>query len=179
MARILVAGVGNVLRGDDGFGVRLAQALATEPRLPTGIRVIETGIGGMSLVQELMDEFEALILLDAFDRGGEPGQIFVVEPSLPDLSRLSPSERRDYFSDTHYATPVRALSLAASLGRLPNLVYIVGCQPVCTDRFELGLDPVVEAAIPDAIERVLALIADMGRAQKPSGTNRPADHTRA
>ena len=166
MAQILVAGVGNVLRGDDGFGVRLAQALAGDPRLPTAVKVIETGIGGMSLVQELMDPYDALILLDAFDRGGEPGRVFVLEPTLPDLDRLPPSERRDWFADTHYATPMRALALAAATAQLPRLLRIVGCQPARTDRFELGLDPVIERAIPEAIERVLALIADIEQARQ-------------
>jgi hydrogenase maturation protease len=129
----------------------------------------------MSLVQELMDGPDALVLLDAFDRGGEPGQIFVLEPELPDLSGLSPHERRDYFSDTHYATPVRALSLAASLGRLPKVVRIVGCQPARTDEFEIGLAPCVAAAIPAAIERVLALVAAFGQGPGPSIRHDPAD----
>jgi hydrogenase maturation protease len=162
MARVLVAGVGNVLRGDDGFGVRAAQALAADPRLPEGVKVIETGIGGMSLVQELMDPYDALILLDACDRGGTPGRVFVLEPELPDLDGLSPGERRDWFADTHYATPLRALSLAAATAQLPPLLRIVGCQPADADRFDLGLDPAVEAALPEAIERVLALVAAIG-----------------
>ena len=164
MARVLVAGVGNVLRGDDGFGVRAAQMLAGDPRLPPDVRVIETGIGGMSLVQELMAPFDGLILLDAFDRGGAPGEIFVLEPTLPDLDALTPGERRDYFADTHYATPGRALALAAATATLPPVLRIVGCQPASTDRFELGLDPRVQAALPQAIAQVLALVADIERA---------------
>jgi hydrogenase maturation protease len=156
--RVLVCGVGNVLRGDDGFGVRAAEALMADPRLPPHVRVIETGIGGMSLVQELMGGADALILLDAFDRGGAPGDVFVLEPELPDLSALSPHERRDWFADTHYATPLRALALAAAVAGLPPAVRIVGCQPLRTDEFAIGLSPPVEAAIPIAIERALALI---------------------
>jgi hydrogenase maturation protease len=155
---ILVCGVGNVLRGDDGFGVRVAQALAGDPRLPAHVRVIETGIGGMSLVQELMAGPDALVLIDAVERGGAPGQIFVLEPELPDLSHLSPHERRDWFADTHYATPLRALALAAAVAGLPPVVRIVGCQPSRTDEFGVGLSPPVEAAIPTAIERVLAMV---------------------
>jgi hydrogenase maturation protease len=161
---ILVCGVGNVLRGDDGFGVRAAQALAADPRLPGHVRVIETGIGGMSLVQELMAGPDALVLIDAFDRGGAPGQIFVLEPELPDLSHLSPHERRDWFADTHYATPLRALSLAAAVAGLPPVVQIVGCQPARTDEFGVGLSPPVAAAVPLAIERVIELIAAIERA---------------
>jgi hydrogenase maturation protease len=161
MTRLLVAGVGNVLRGDDGFGVRAAEALAGDPRLPAGVEVVETGIGGISLVQRLMAGCDALVLLDAVDRGAEPGRIFVLEPELPDLSALSPSERRDVFCDVHYASPARVLMLAAEMGCLPAVVRIVGCQPARTDRFEIGLDPVVERAVAAAVDRVLALLAAM------------------
>src|SRR5262245_8731521 len=111
-ARILVAGVGNVLRGDDGFGVRAAQALSVDPRLPHQITVVEIGIGGMHLVQELMQGYDALILFDAFERGGRPGELFLLEPQLPNLTELGAVEHRDYFAETHYAAPVRALTLA-------------------------------------------------------------------
>jgi len=161
MVRILVAGVGNLLRGDDGFGVRAAEALVRDPRLPAHVKVIETGIGGMSLVQELMEGFDALILLDAVDRGAAPGTVFVLEPELPDLAPLSPGERRDVFSDTHYATPLRALALAGAVAALPAVLRIVGCQPARLDAFELGLAPSVAAAIPEAIERVLTLLAEL------------------
>ncbi len=159
MTSILVAGVGNVLRGDDGFGVRAAQALARDPRLPASVRVIETGIGGMSLVHELMTPRDALILLDACDRGAAPGTVFVLEPELPDLSHLSAHALRDYFADTHYATPLRALGLAAAVAKLPPVLRIVGCQPSCTDAFGTGLTPPVAAAIPEALDRVVALAA--------------------
>jgi hydrogenase maturation protease len=175
MARILVAGVGNLLRGDDGFGVRAAQALARDPRRPAHVEVLETGIGGMSLVQQLMDGFDALILLDAVDRGAASGQVFVLEPQLPDLSGLSAHERRDYFSDTHYATPVRALCLAASLGHLPKVVRIVGCQPARTDEFEIGLAPGVEGAITRAIDEVLTIVAAIGHGPRAAKEHEPAD----
>ncbi|HEX6141174.1 MAG TPA: hydrogenase maturation protease [Geminicoccaceae bacterium] len=167
-ARVLVAGVGNVLRGDDGFGVRAAEALARDPRLPRHVKVIETGIGGMSLVQELMEPSERLILLDAVDRGEVPGRVFVLEPELPDLAHLSLHQRRDWFADTHYATPLRALALAAAVATLPAVVRIVGCQPARTDRFEIGLDPRVEAALPEAVARVLELVARRSGGSAPT-----------
>jgi hydrogenase maturation protease len=143
------------------------------------VKVIETGIGGMSLVQELIDPCEMLILLDAFKRNKAPGTISVLEPELPDLAHLSPHERRDWFADTHYATPLRALALVAAVARLPAVVRIVGCQPAATDRFEIGLDPLVERVIPEAIERVLALIAEIEKAKEPSRTHQRADDSRA
>ena len=147
---ILVAGVGNVLHGDDGFGVELAWRLARR-QWPAGVKVIETGIGGMSLVQELMQGYALLLLLDAHQNGGPPGTVRLLEPSLPDLSGLDPHQLRDYFADTHYATPMRALSLLDRLGRLPRKVAVIGCEPLPHDQgLKLGLSVAVAAALDPA-----------------------------
>ena len=156
--RILVAGVGNVLKGDDGFGVRAARALETDPRLPANITVLETGIGGMHLVQELMQGYDAVILMDAFDRGGTPGQLFLLEPALPNLISLTDTERRDYFAETHYATPLRALTLAREIGALPPVVRIIGCQPANTDTFGTPMCDAVAAAVGPALDLALETV---------------------
>ncbi len=147
--KILVAGVGNVLHGDDGFGVELAWRLAKRS-LPDGVKVIETGIGGMSLVQELMLGYDALLLLDAHEGGGAPGTVRLLEPVLPDLSGLDPHSRRDYFADTHYATPMRALGLLEQIGHLPRCIAVIGCEPVQGKTMRLGLSPPVAAALNEA-----------------------------
>jgi hydrogenase maturation protease len=152
--RVLVAGVGNVLHGDDGFGVELAWRLMKRA-LPAGVKVIETGIGGMSLVQELMDGYDALLLLDAHQGGGQPGTVRLVEPTLPDLSGLDPHQIRDYFADTHYATPMRALGLLERLGRLPPRVAVLGCEPESAEPMVTGLRPVVRDALPRAEQLAL------------------------
>ena len=156
--RILVAGVGNVLKGDDGFGVRAAKALETDPRLPTNVTVLEIGIGGMHLVQELMQGYDAVILIDAFDRGGTPGQLFLLEPALPNLISLTDTERRDYFAETHYATPLRALTLAREIGALPPVVRIIGCQPANTDTFGAPMCDAVAAAVGPALDLALETV---------------------
>ena len=164
--RVLLAGVGNVLKGDDGFGVRAAAAAATDPRLPKGVTVIETGIGGMHLVQELMQGYDAVILFDAFDRGGAPGQLFLLEPELPDLASLSGTERRDYFAETHYAAPLRALTLAREIGALPPAVRIIGCQPANTESFGAPMCEAVAAAIGPALDLALEAIEGLRRRTK-------------
>lgn len=157
--RVLIAGVGNVLLGDDGFGVEVANRLAAHPDIPAWVRVIETGIGGMSLIQELMSGYEALIVVDAYARGGEPGQLYLLEPVLPDLSDLAPSQLRDYFADTHYATPIRALSLLAQVAEPPRTLRILGCEPVELDDMKIGLSPAVESAVGKAVAMVFDLLA--------------------
>jgi hydrogenase maturation protease len=152
-ARILVAGVGNVLHGDDGFGVELAWRLMKRS-LPPGVKVIETGIGGMSLVQEAMGGCDALLLLDAHRSGGAPGTLRLLEPSLPDLSGLDAHRLRDYFADTHYATPLRALALLERIGRLPKRVAVLGCEP--DSRSDESLCLALSAPVAAALDRAEA-----------------------
>lgn len=159
--RVLVAGVGNVLKGDDGFGVEVLAALQNRGGLPTSVTLLETGIGGIHLVQELGEGYGALILLDAMDRGGTPGELFLVEPILPDLDAMSDRERRDFFADVHYATPVRALTLARAVGALPPIVRIIGCQPLDAETFGQGMSAPVRDAIPHALARVDHLLFEI------------------
>lgn len=157
---ILVVGVGNPLKGDDGFGVAALAAFRRQP-LPDHVRCLETGIGGMHLVQELMRGYDALILFDAIDRGDAPGRVVVLDPILPGLEELSANERRDYFCETHYAVPIRALTLAREVGVLPDVVRIVGCQVADADSYGLGLDPVIAAAIPKAVQAAAELVEQL------------------
>ncbi len=166
MMKILVAGVGNVLHGDDGFGVELAWRLAKRS-LPDGVKVIETGIGGMSLVQELMQGYDAVLLLDAHESGGAPGTVRLLEPALPDLSALDPHALRDYFADTHYATPMRALGLLEQIGHLPRRVAVIGCEPVGDKAMHLGLSATVAAALERAEAMALEWIAQ--ESSNPAG----------
>ncbi|MEW5835619.1 MAG: hydrogenase maturation protease [Pseudomonadota bacterium] len=163
MVRVLVAGVGNVLQGDDGFGVELAWRLARRA-WPEGVKVIETGIGGMSLVQEAMRGIDGLLLLDAHASGGAPGTLRLLEPVLPDLSALDPHALRDYFADTHYATPMRALALLERLGRLPRRIAVVGCEPAAHEEMVIGLSAPVAAALGAAealaVDWVAARVAE-------------------
>ncbi len=134
--------MGNLLRRDDGFGPAVAGRLE---RLPEGAELVETGIGGIALLQELMAGCDGLVLVDAVDRGAAPGTVFVLEPEIAEA---------EHVPDVHLANPDRVLSLAKTLGCLPPRVAIVGCQPA--DAQELGelLSPAVERAVEVAVEQV-------------------------
>ena len=162
--KILIVGVGNVLHGDDGFGVHAAWRLARET-LPPGVKLMETGIGGMSIVQELMQGYDAVLLLDAHQNGGPPGQLRLLQPVLPDLSELDAHALRDYFADTHYATPIRALTLLEHLGRLPPRVAVLGCEPAAHEELAMGLTAPVAAAIDRAVPMVLQWIESQADAR--------------
>jgi hydrogenase maturation protease len=158
MTRTLVACVGNVLRRDDGFGVAVAQHLTRGDPLPPEVDLIETGIGGMSIVQQLMDGYDALIVVDALDWGAEPGTVLVVEPRVEDPERLGVDDWRARFSNLHLAEPSRALLLARAAGVLPSRVLLVGCQPLECDEFAEGLSPPVAAAVQIAAAKVRELV---------------------
>ena len=79
MTSILVACVGNIFNGDDAFGVEVARRLS-QATLPDGARVIDFGIRGIDLTYALMDGYDAVILVDAAQRGEAPGVVSVVEP---------------------------------------------------------------------------------------------------
>ena len=157
--RILVAGVGNVLQADDGFGVEVARILMTRSQ-PNGVVVTETGIGGIALVQDLMVGYDACILVDAVDRGRPPGTIMVIEPDVVDVHPMRPEQRHDLLADMHLATPSRALMVAKALGALPRLSVIVGCQPAEIEVLRIGLSDIVAAAVPRAVSEVERCIAE-------------------
>jgi len=144
--RVLVAGVGNPLRGDDGFGPAVIEALGP---LPEGAQTTETGIGGVALLQDLMLGWDGLVLLDAVERGAAAGTVFVLEPEVPEAVHVP---------DVHLANPDRVLSMALSLGALPERVLIVGCQPEDAHSLAIGLSPAVARAVDEAVAHVHRIV---------------------
>jgi len=164
--RVLVAGVGNVLRQDDGFGIAVVHHLLDQPALPPGVTVVETGIAGIRMVQELLDGYDVLIIADAVQRQGEPGQLYLLEAEVPDIDDLSYAERTDFLADMHFTNPTRAMMLAKALKVLPPQVYVLGCQPAAYDDFDLGLSQEVKAIIPQAAAQILNWIDELNHRSK-------------
>lgn len=148
--RVLVAGMGNELRGDDGFGVAVTHLLADRD-LGAEVTVREFGIGGIHLVQELLSRYDALLIVDAVRRGSAPGTLHLLEPTVVDIAALPDEVRRDFLADLHWADPGRVLILAKALGVLPARVLILGCQPEDLDDLSLALTPAVEESLPRAM----------------------------
>jgi hydrogenase maturation protease len=163
---VLVAGVGNIFLGDDGFGVEVARRLA-QLEMPDGVAVGDYGIRGMHLAYDLADGVEMAILVDAMPRGGEPGSIYVVEPRsatvpptavLPTAVPSAPAPAVAAFFDGHGMQPDVVLGMLDTLGARVGRVLIVGCEPASAD-YKMGLSEPVAAAVDDAVRVVLDLIA--------------------
>ncbi len=156
--KVLVAGVGNTLRVDDGFGVVVARRLQAMS-LPEGVNVLETGISGMALVQELMEGYDALIVLDIVDRGRPPGTIMLIEPDLPDAKAMSHDQRHSLTANTHEANPSAVMTMAKAMGTLPAQVLLIACQPLDATGLGMELSPEVTAAVEVAIAEVEGQLA--------------------
>lgn len=155
--RAIVACFGNVLRGDDGVGSAVASALMAEP-LPAGVEVLDVGIGGIHLVQRLLEGVDALLVVDAVDLGRPPGTVVVQRPDVADVTTLPVSRRRDELADMHLATPDRALMVARGLGVLPDRTLIVGLQTTDTEEPRRGLSEVARGAVPVVVAEVRRLL---------------------
>ncbi len=162
--RAVVACFGNVLRADDGVGPAVAQALAALT-LPTGVRLLEVGIGGIHLVQELLAEpADLLLIVDAVDLGRAAGAVVVQRPVVLDVSTLSVDRRRDELADMHLATPARACMVALGLGVLPAQTFVVGMQTTDTEEPRYGLSATTAAAVPVVVDEVLRLLSEQSEA---------------
>jgi hydrogenase maturation protease len=153
--RILVAGIGNVFLGDDGFGVALAGRLA-QRELPPGVDVVDFGIRGIDLAYAMPD-YDAVVLLDALPRGEPPGTICVVEPEI---------EGEAPAVDGHGMNPVNVLALVESLGGEPPRTLVVGCEPatvLSVDDPELvaDLSEPVRLALDSAVRVVESLLTEL------------------
>lgn len=153
MTRVLVAGVGNVFRGDDAFGVEVVRRLAVRP-LPAGVRAADFGTRGHDLAYAILDGYDAVVLVDAAARGGAPGTLYVLEP---DTAAAGPA-------GTHGVDLPAVFGLVRALGgALPRLV-LVGCEPADLGTDEegaMGLSPAVAAAVDRAVELAVAAVAEV------------------
>jgi hydrogenase maturation protease len=156
MKRILVAGVGNIFLGDDGFGSEVARRLSTRAQ-PDGVRVEDYGIRGYDLTYALLEPWDAVVLVDAVKRGAAPGTLFLIEPE-PGEGPTQP------VLDAHGMDPERVLSAVAALGGELKCLRVVGCEPQDAfgkDEMAVGLSPPVAAAVEPAVELVESVVREL------------------
>lgn len=155
--KILTAGFGNVLLGDDGFGVEVLKRLS-KPALPPSVHMLDVGTSGFDLVLELMDGYDAMVVVDAARRGGSPGTLHVFSPSEADLDTHALGRL-----DPHLVEPTRAMKLARQLEVLPGKITVVACEPQ-TCAVGIGLSGPVRACVPRAVAAIERILHHAGEA---------------
>jgi hydrogenase maturation protease len=154
--RILIACVGNIFLGDDGFGVEVARRLAFQT-LPPEVLVKDFGIRGFDLAYALMEPpYDLTILVDACPRGGEPGTVYLIEPDPVE------EESSQLRFEMHGMNPIKILRMVKSMGGTPGRILVLGCEPVgCGSDHDgrLGLSEPVDAAVEEAIVLIKSLVS--------------------
>lgn len=157
--RVLIAGVGNIFLGDDGFGVEVARRLASNG-LPESVRVADFGVRALHLAYELLDGgYEATILIDAASMGREPGAVYLIEPDIDALVGEA-----NEVPDAHGMDFRSVLRLVKSLGGKPGRIYVVGCEPLQLAD-EIGLSKPVADAVDEALRLIYELVAGLGQSK--------------
>ncbi len=162
--RVLIAGVGNIFLGDDGFGVEVVHRLAGR-EMPEGVEVKDFGIRGMDLAYALQDDYEVVIFVDATPRGEEPGTVYLIEPEIEEDGEVA--------LDTHGMDPVKVIKLSRALGAKPTRTLVVGCEPQVIvgrggsqthpyEEMSMELSQPVCAAVEEAVKLVGSLVEEIG-----------------
>jgi len=172
--RVLVAGVGNIFLGDDGFGAEVARRLAAAP-LPGWVRVADYGTSGMHLAYDMAEGYETTILIDAAPRGGEPGTLTVLEVRPCDRGDPVAGGRGSGLFDAHGMQPEVVLGVLDMLGAQAGRILVVGCEPASVD-YAMELSEPVAAAVDAAVRTVTRLITELApQAAAPAAGPEPGE----
>ncbi|HLU72855.1 MAG TPA: hydrogenase maturation protease [Nonomuraea sp.] len=156
MRRVLVAGIGNVFLGDDGFGVEVVRRM--QP-VPGPVTVADYGIRGVHLAYELLGgSYDTLIMVDAVEVEGPPGTVAVLEIDDEPAPESMPPV------NGHGMHPLAVLELLRKLGGGVDRVLLVGCRPLVIDEV-MGLSEPVAAAVDGAADLVTALAREEANRQ--------------
>jgi hydrogenase maturation protease len=166
-AAVLVAGIGNIFLGDDGFGVAVAHELLRSRSLDDlDVVVGDYGIRGYDLAYEILAGHESVVLVDATQRGNRPGTLYVIEADpdadVPDLT-LDPTHGQGAFQG-HLMTPAAVFHLVRTMGGSMGRVIVVGCEPETFGPENIGqmeLSDAVAAVVPEAVSTVERIVRDV------------------
>lgn len=157
---ILVLGIGNLLWADEGFGVRCAEALAERFALPPQVTVMDGGTQGLYLLPYVEDA-RRLLVFDAVDYGDAPGTLRIVVGD--EVPRFMGAKKMSL----HQTGFQEVLASAELLGRLPDELVLIGCQPVELEDFGGSLRDAVKAQIGPALDVACEWLTRWGAAPVP------------
>lgn len=163
--KILVACIGNIFLGDDGFGAEAARALAAAG-LPAEASLVDYGIRSFDLAYALLEPWRAVILVDAVARGGAAGSLYRLQANVEEDAQA------DSDFNPHAMSPAQVLALARTLGAIRAPVYLIGCEPHdfgAELEGRIGLSPAVAAAVPESAKMVMQLIEQLTKAGDLAG----------
>lgn len=160
--RVIVAGVGNMFMKDDGFGSAVIKKMF-DKKYPEGVEIKDFGTGGLKLAYDLMKGYDGLVLLDASQRGGKPGTLYLIEPDEKEFSR---DLEQGGPIDPHGSDPVSVLRFVKAIGAWPGKVLIVACEPANVEDFEIGLSDEVAASVDKAVALIDEIINDIYQPKK-------------
>jgi hydrogenase maturation protease len=157
-ARILVAGIGNIFLGDDGFGSEVVRN-AEIPQDDPSVRVIDYGIRGMHLAYDLLEEWDTLILVDAVPSRGSPGTLHVFQAEHEaDHEANDESGSAATGVDGHSMDPAAVFASLRALGGSPPYTVVIGCEAGSVEE-GMGLTEPVAKAVPRAARAVEEIVA--------------------
>jgi len=151
-ARILVAGIGNIFLGDDGFGPEVMRHVVGQS-VGADVHTVDYGIRGMHLAYDLLEEWHALVLVDALPNRGAPGVLHIFEADHQSLSATAGLE-------AHNMDPAAVFATLNALGGTAPPTIVVGCEVENTED-GMGLSTPVAAAVPAAVAAINDVLADL------------------
>jgi hydrogenase maturation protease len=152
--KILVAGIGNILLQDDGFGPQAIDRLESTYEFDSEVELLDLGTPTLDFVDYLAGR-ELVIVLDAVAGGGEPGEVltFNREQLRQQLPNMRLSAHQPCLQETLYIAETTGIELKEIF-----LIGVVGYS------FDVGtqLGPYVSAAMPQALNIVLEVLSRYG-----------------
>lgn len=154
MKKTLIVGLGNILLGDEGVGVKVIEGLEERFTLPANFSLLDGGTAGYALI-DYMKGYDRLIMIDAVRGGKKPGTIY-------HLSADDIQQRTDLKLSGHQISLPDVLLLAGKLDKLPEIL-LIGIEPKVMD-YDLELSSDVNGAA----EKVIDLLAqELGFSHSP------------
>jgi hydrogenase maturation protease len=146
MRKVLILGIGNLLKSDDGLGVHIVRYMEESgAALPEGVELLDGGTAGFDLLG-LIESYDKIVIVDALKADDKPGSIYRFTPEHA-------VETRSRFS-LHEVGIMEVIRVLKIMDRNPEIEFI-GIVPENIDDIDTNISPAVKESIPRAVEMIL------------------------